>query len=76
MTPPPLLPLRMPAKSTPSLRPFTTAAAKEAQANNDILVGVTALDDYTLEVKLVAPCPYFIDLCAFPTFFPGPAGFC
>ena len=49
-----------------------TAAAKEAQANNEILVGVTALDDSTLEVKLVAPCPYFIDLCAFPTFFPVP----
>ena len=49
-----------------------TAAAKEAQANNDILVGVTALDDYTLEVKLVAPCPYFLSLCAFPTFFPVP----
>lgn len=49
-----------------------TAAAKEAQANNQILEGVTALDEYTLEVKLVAPCPYFIDLCAFPTFFPVP----
>ena len=49
-----------------------TAAAKEAQANNNILVGVTALDDSTLEVKLVAPCPYFLSLCAFPTFFPVP----
>lgn len=49
-----------------------TAAALEAQAANDILVGVTALDDYTLEVKLLAPCPYFLSLCAFPTFFPVP----
>lgn len=33
---------------------------------------MTALDDSTLEVKLVAPCPYFLSLCAFPTFFPVP----
>ena len=49
-----------------------TAAAKKAQAANDILVGVEATDDHTLQVTLVSPCPYFLSLCAFPTFFPVP----
>lgn len=48
------------------------AAANEAMANNDILVGVEATDDNTFVVKLVSPCPYFLSLCAFPTFFPVP----
>lgn len=48
------------------------AAADEAMAANDILVGVEATDDYTLSVQLVSPCPYFLSLCAFPTFFPVP----
>ena len=46
------------------------AAATAAMEANDILVGVEAVDDYTLKVQLVAPCPYFLDLAAFPTFFP------
>lgn len=33
-------------------------------------VGVHALDDRTLEVRLSRPCPYFLDLCAFPTLMP------
>lgn len=33
-------------------------------------VGVRASDDRTLEVVLENPTPYFIDLCAFPTFSP------
>lgn len=34
-------------------------------------LAVKASDDgKTLTVKLKAPCPYFFDLCAFPTFFP------
>ncbi|OPJ56304.1 peptide ABC transporter substrate-binding protein [Alkalithermobacter paradoxus] len=33
-------------------------------------VGVKALDDYTLEVVLEAPTPYFLELTAFPTYFP------
>ena len=49
-----------------------TAAAKEAQAANNILVGVEATDDHTLQVTLVSPCPYFLSLCAFPTFSPVP----
>ncbi|MGN6366755.1 MAG: peptide ABC transporter substrate-binding protein [Phycisphaerae bacterium] len=33
-------------------------------------VGVKAPDDYTLVVTLKYPRSYFLDLCAFPTFFP------
>ncbi len=38
--------------------------------NDDGSLAVEATDDYTLEVTLVSPCPYFLTLCAFPTFFP------
>lgn len=33
-------------------------------------VGVKALDDSTLEVKLVLPTSYFLELCAFYTYYP------
>lgn len=33
-------------------------------------VGVKAKDDYTLEVQLEAPTPYFLSLLSFQTFFP------
>ncbi|MFC4078047.1 peptide ABC transporter substrate-binding protein [Salinithrix halophila] len=33
-------------------------------------LGVRALDDSTLEVKLEKPVPYFLSLMAFPSFFP------
>ncbi len=33
---------------------------------------VEATDDYTLTVTLTNPCPYFLDLTAFPAFFPVP----
>ena len=32
--------------------------------------GIAAVDDSTLRVTLDRPCPYFLDLCAFPTFMP------
>lgn len=35
-------------------------------------VGVKALDESTLEVKLVQPTPYFLDLCSFVTYLPAP----
>jgi len=35
-------------------------------------VGVKALDDHTLEVKLVSPTPYFLQLTAFYTYAPVP----
>ncbi len=40
------------------------------EAKFDEMVGVHALDDRTLEVRVVRPVPYFLDLCAFATFFP------
>lgn len=33
-------------------------------------LGVTAIDDYTLEVQLAQPIPYFEPLLTLPTFFP------
>ena len=33
-------------------------------------LGVKALDVNTLEVQLHSPCPYFLELVAFPVFFP------
>lgn len=33
-------------------------------------LNVTAVDDKTLEVKLVAATPYFLELCAFPAYMP------
>lgn len=33
-------------------------------------LGVTAVDDNTLEVKLERPVPYFMSLMSFPTFYP------
>jgi oligopeptide transport system substrate-binding protein len=33
-------------------------------------VGVTAVSDYELRVRLHSPTPYFLELCAFPTLYP------
>uniref|UniRef100_UPI0040576377 peptide ABC transporter substrate-binding protein n=1 Tax=Agathobacter sp. TaxID=2021311 RepID=UPI0040576377 len=38
--------------------------------NDDGTLKMEATDDYTLVVTLTSPCPYFLDLTAFPTFFP------
>ena len=38
--------------------------------NDDGTLAVETPDDYTLQITLVSPCPYFNDLLAFPTFFP------
>lgn len=48
------------------------ANAAEIQAGeaDPSTLGVTAIDDKTLEVKLAAPCPYFIGLCAFGALMP------
>lgn len=40
--------------------------------NDDGSLAVSADDDYTLTVTLTNPCPYFMSLLAFPTFFPVP----
>ncbi|WP_105619100.1 ABC transporter substrate-binding protein [Vallitalea okinawensis] len=39
-------------------------------------LGITAIDDYTLEVKLDYPVPYFIKLMTFSTFAPINQEFC
>ena len=39
---------------------------KDADGN----LNVTAVDDSTLTIKLGAPCAYFLDLMAFPAFYP------
>lgn len=44
---------------------FNTGKEKTADK-----VGVKALDDYTLEVTLEAPCLYFPYMTAFPTYYP------
>ena len=33
-------------------------------------INVTAPDDKTIVATLIAPCAYFLDLCAFPTYMP------
>lgn len=42
----------------------------EGYDSEDKKLNVTAKDDKTLVVKLNAVTPYFIELCAFPAFFP------
>src|SRR5690606_20292169 len=44
-----------------------TYNAGEATADQ---VGVKALDDYTLEVKLQNPTPYFVDILAHQSYWP------
>lgn len=38
--------------------------------NEDGTLKIEAPDDYTFVVTLASPCPYFLDITAFPTFFP------
>lgn len=33
-------------------------------------LGITAVDDKTLQITLVSPCAYFLELCAFPSLVP------
>ncbi|MBR6452172.1 MAG: peptide ABC transporter substrate-binding protein [Lachnospiraceae bacterium] len=39
-------------------------------AKSDGTLAIDTPDDHTLVIQLQAPCPYFTDLMAFPTFFP------
>lgn len=48
-------------------------AEKITEGKMDVnTLGIKALDDYTLEVKLANPTPYFLDLLSFYTTFPVP----
>lgn len=42
----------------------------QAKRDFDATVGLHALDAHTLRVELAHPVPYFLDLMAFPAFFP------
>jgi len=42
----------------------------ESERRFEETVGVRAIDDRTLEVRLAKPVPYFLDLAAFPPFYP------
>lgn len=48
------------------------ANSKEIQAGekDKSELGIVALDDKTLEITLVSPCAYFMDLCAFSSLMP------
>ncbi|WP_025025818.1 peptide ABC transporter substrate-binding protein [Caldalkalibacillus mannanilyticus] len=51
---------------------YNSSEAKDAETLKALedAVGVKAVDDTTLEVKLKAPTPYFIELLAFYTYLP------
>jgi len=52
--------------------PFKTAESlwAETESRFERTVGLHARDERTLEVVLERPVPYFLDLCAFPPFYP------
>lgn len=50
---------------------YSESSEAERAAKRDA-VGVKAVDDHTLEVKLVAPTPFFIQLTAFYSYSPVP----
>jgi oligopeptide transport system substrate-binding protein len=45
-------------------------AFNTGETDDPATVGVKALDDYTLEIKLAAPTPYFETVLPFSTFYP------
>ncbi len=54
---------------------FPVAGAEDyhtGKSRDPSTVQVTSIDPMTLHVHLARPCPYFLDLCAFPTLNPVP----
>ncbi|MDA3963264.1 MAG: peptide ABC transporter substrate-binding protein [Planctomycetota bacterium] len=43
------------------------------QGGSEDAVGITVIDDHTLQVRLRGPAPYFLELLAFTTYMPVPA---
>lgn len=60
------------AKRPAAERTRAAALALREEANRafDAMVGFATPDDRTIVVTLERPTPYFLDLCAFPVFFP------
>lgn len=52
------------------LYPILNARAINSGAMQKSALGVVALDDHTLQVKFEQPCPYFLGLTAFATYYP------
>ena len=46
------------------------AAAIQAGEKDPSELGIEAVDDKTLKITLEAPCPYFLELCAFASLMP------
>ena len=46
------------------------AAAIQAGEKDPSELGIEAVDDKTLKISLEAPCPYFLELCAFASLMP------
>lgn len=55
------------------LFPIKNAEAAKSGLLDKSQISVEALDDYTLQVELEYPTPYFLELTAFSTFFPTPS---
>ena len=69
-TPPPRP--RPTAKSTTSPPKFTPKPPRLRRLPTRSSSALKRPTDLTFKVKLVSPCPYFLSLCAFPTFYPVP----
>jgi len=55
------------------LDPIAGARAFHKKETTDFAsVGVSAPDAATVVIRLVQPCPYFLELCAFPAYTPVP----
>ncbi|MTD42051.1 peptide ABC transporter substrate-binding protein [Erwinia sp. CPCC 100877] len=62
-------------ETAPSYASLFVSSIKNAEAINKgemkpNQLGVKAVDDYTLEIQLIKPIPYFTSLLSFETFFP------
>ncbi len=60
----------MPCDYAYMLYPIKNAQSVRKGLVSPDLLGVSAIDDQTLVVELESPTPYFLELTAFPTFFP------
>jgi oligopeptide transport system substrate-binding protein len=57
-------------KNEDQRREATDLLWKQTLADFDATVAIRALDEHTLEVRLVKPVAYFLSLTSFPPFFP------